>query len=91
MARIIGEVRPKFAFVENSPMLTSRGLGRVLGDLSELGYDARWGVVSAADAIFAAGDPCAYHLRERIWIVATDADGTRLAKRKSKRSYHEAQ
>ena len=74
MARIIGEVRPRFAFVENSPMLTSRGLGRVLGDLAEMGFDARWGVVSAADAIWLAGDPCLYHERERIWIVATDAN-----------------
>ena len=63
MARIIGEVRPRYAFVENSPMLTSRGLGTVLGDLAALGFDARWGVVSAADV----GAP---HLRERIWIVA---------------------
>ena len=66
MARIIGEVRPRFAFVENSPVLTSRGLGRVLGDLAEMGMDARWGVFAASDA----GAP---HLRERIWIVA-DAD-----------------
>ena len=63
MARIIGEVRPRYAFVENSPMLTSRGLGTVLGDLAAMGFDARWGVVSAADV----GAP---HLRERIWIVA---------------------
>lgn len=63
MARIIGEVQPRFAFVENSPMLTSRGLDRVLGDLSTLGYDAVWGVVGADDA----GAP---HRRERIWIVA---------------------
>lgn len=63
MARVIGEVRPPFAFVENSPVLTSRGLDRVLGDLAEMGYDARWGVVSAADV----GAP---HERERIWIVA---------------------
>src|SRR5690606_19439133 len=28
MARIIREVQPRFVFVENSPMLTSRGLGR---------------------------------------------------------------
>lgn len=63
MARIIREVQPRYAFVENSPMLTSRGLGRVLGDLAEMGFDAEWGVVSAADT----GAP---HLRERIWIVA---------------------
>ena len=63
MARIIGEVRPRFAFVENSPMLTVRGLGIVLGDLAALGYDARWGVLGADDA-------GAWHRRDRIWIVA---------------------
>jgi DNA (cytosine-5)-methyltransferase 1 len=63
MARIISEVRPRYVFVENSPMLTSRGLGRVLGDLATMGYDARWGVLGASDV----GSP---HRRERIWIVA---------------------
>lgn len=68
MARIVGEVRPRFVLVENSPLLVRRGLARVLGDLAALGYDARWGVLGAADA----GAP---HQRDRIWIVATDADG----------------
>jgi DNA (cytosine-5)-methyltransferase 1 len=63
MARIIREVGPRYCFVENSPMLTSRGLGRVLGDLAAMGYDARWGVLGAVDA----GAP---HKRDRIWIVA---------------------
>jgi len=63
MARIIGEVRPQYAFIENSPMLTIRGLETVLCDLAALGFDAKWGVVSAADV----GAP---HLRERIWIRA---------------------
>jgi DNA (cytosine-5)-methyltransferase 1 len=63
MARIIREVRPRFVFVENSPMLTSRGLGRVLGDLASMGFDARWGVLGAADV-------GANHQRDRIWIVA---------------------
>ena len=63
MARIVCEVRPEFVFVENSPMLTTRGLWRVLGDLAALGFDARWGVLGAA----ATGAP---HERERIWIVA---------------------
>jgi DNA (cytosine-5)-methyltransferase 1 len=63
MARIIGEVRPRFAFVENSPMLVTRGLERVLADLTAMGYDSRWGVISAADI-------GAKHKRERIWIVA---------------------
>jgi DNA (cytosine-5)-methyltransferase 1 len=69
-ARIIGEVRPRHVWVENSPVLTSRGLDRVCGDLAALGYDARWGVVSAADAIWASGTPAVYHKRERIWIHA---------------------
>jgi len=63
MARVVREVRPRFVFVENSPMLTSRGLGVVLGDLAAMGYDAEWGVLGAVDA----GAP---HKRERIWIVA---------------------
>ena len=63
MARIICEVRPRFAFVENSPMLTARGLGTVLGDLASMGFDARWGVLGAADV-------GANHQRDRIWIVA---------------------
>lgn len=49
MARIVREVRSRFVFVENSPMLTSRGLGRVLGDLAAMGYDAEWGVLGADD------------------------------------------
>ena len=69
MARIIREVQPRFVFVENSPMLTHRGLGSVLGSLAQMGFDARWGVYSAADA----GAP---HLRKRIWILG-DADGNR--------------
>ena len=61
MARVVREVEPCYVRVENSPMLTSRGLGVVLGDLASLGFDCRWCVISAADV----GAP---HLRERIWI-----------------------
>ncbi len=67
MARIVCEVRPRHVLVENSPMLTSRGLGVVLGDLAAMGYDARWGVLGAHHV----GAP---HKRDRIWIVARDAD-----------------
>lgn len=70
MARIIREVRPRFVFVENSPVLTSRGLGRVLGDLAEMGFHAEWGVLGASDF----GAP---HARKRIWVVA-HAEGERL-------------
>lgn len=63
MQRVIDEVRPPYVFVENVPMLRSRGLDRVLGDLASLGYDARWGCVSARQC-------GALHKRDRIWISA---------------------
>jgi DNA (cytosine-5)-methyltransferase 1 len=68
MHRVVCEVRPAFVFVENSPMLTSRGLGRVLGDLASVGYDAEWTVLGADDV----GAP---HRRERIWILAYAGSG----------------
>jgi len=65
--RLISEIRPDFAVVENVRNLLSgkRGtwFGRVLGDLAEIGYDAEWNVISAARV-------GARHLRERVWIVA---------------------
>lgn len=64
MARVISEVQPHYILVENSPMLTFRGLDRVLGDLAEMGYDARWGVLGA-DCLGAS-----IH-RKRIWILAS--------------------
>ncbi|WP_081036537.1 DNA cytosine methyltransferase [Pseudomonas corrugata] len=70
MARIVGEVRPAFVYVENSPLLVGRGLAVVLGDLTEMGYDAQWCIVSASDC----GAP---HQRDRIWIVANDSRGRR--------------
>ncbi|TDA64306.1 DNA cytosine methyltransferase [Sulfuricurvum sp. IAE1] len=63
MARIIGEVRPRYVLVENSPLLTLRGGDRVIGDLTALGYDCQWGVIGAHNT----GAP---HKRDRIWIVA---------------------
>ncbi|WP_338157245.1 DNA cytosine methyltransferase [Leptospira interrogans] len=63
MGRIIREVRPSFVFVENSPLLTRRGLDRVLGDLASMGFNAIWGVLGANHA----GAP---QKRERIWILA---------------------
>jgi hypothetical protein len=48
MARIIGEVRPRYIWVENSPLLVSRGLGLVLLDLAEMGYELRMGSCGSA-------------------------------------------
>jgi DNA (cytosine-5)-methyltransferase 1 len=71
MARIVGEVRPKYVFVENSPMLTFRGLGAVLADLASMRFDAEWGVFSAAEV-------GANHRRERIWIVGKSTEQSRF-------------
>jgi DNA (cytosine-5)-methyltransferase 1 len=74
LARIIGEVRPRFAIVENVSALTTRGLGTVLGDLAALGYDAEWHCIPAS----AVGAP---HRRDRIWIIAyPDADSRRQSR-----------
>ena len=67
MARVIGEVQPKYIFIENSPMLRTRGLQVVLKDVAEMGYDAKWGVIAAEEA----GAP---HKRERMWIKARQSN-----------------
>ena len=63
MHRIISEVRPRYAIIENVPMLTIRGGTRVIADLAEIGYDAEWQIIGADDV-------GAWHRRKRIWIVA---------------------
>lgn len=62
-ARIVGELQPRYVIVENVSNLLGRGLGRVLGDLAALGYDAEWCSLQAA----AVGLP---HFRDRVWILA---------------------
>lgn len=62
--RIIREVGPRFAFLENVPNLLAHDyFGEILGSLAEVGFDAEWGVVSAAEC-------GAWHRRERLWILA---------------------
>ena len=63
IARLVGELRPQYVIVENVSALLGRGLSRVLGDLSEIGYDAEWHCIPASYV----GAP---HRRDRIWIVA---------------------
>ncbi len=66
-ARIIGEVRPSFAVVENVSHLLAvdggAGFARVLADLAALGFDAWWDCLPAS----AVGAP---HRRDRIFLVA---------------------
>jgi len=63
-AKAIRALRPRYALIENVPMLANRGLNIVLADLAEAGYDAEWHNISAASV-------GAWHKRERIFIIAT--------------------
>ena len=62
--RLAVEIRPRFLWLENTPgVLVRDGIGTVLGELSEIGYDAEWMCVRASDV----GAP---HRRERVFIMA---------------------
>lgn len=61
--RLIKDVRPSWAIIENVSALRSKGLVTVLQDIYEIGYDAEWHCVPASSI----GAP---HQRDRIWIVA---------------------
>ena len=67
--RIIREVGPGLVILENVPGILVGSDGRppyggtVVGQLAEVGYDAEWRVISAADA----GAP---HLRNRWFLLA---------------------
>jgi len=65
-ARLVGEIRPKYAIFENVTNLLNGGGGdwfkRVLWDISEVGYDAEWHCIPASEL-------GAHHHRDRIWIV----------------------
>jgi DNA (cytosine-5)-methyltransferase 1 len=62
-ARLINELRPKYAIIENVGALRKNGLGIVLNDLAGLGYDAEWATITAESV----GYP---HQRERLFIIA---------------------
>ena len=68
IARLAGELRPRFVIVENVAGLLNRGMGRVLGDLAALGFHAEWHCIPATYV----GAP---HHRDRIWIVAHRDEG----------------
>jgi DNA (cytosine-5)-methyltransferase 1 len=71
IARINGEIRPRVVIVENVSALLSNGMGRVLGDLAALRYNAEWHCIQASRL----GAP---HDRDRVWIVAHTDEGGRL-------------
>lgn len=68
--RIIRELRPRIAVLENVAALLNRGMGRVIGGLAASGYDSEWDCFPAS----AFG---LYNDRDRVFIVAhrTEGDG----------------
>lgn len=64
MVHAVRVVRPQHAVVENVAALLDRGMGEVLGDLAESGYDSEW-------CCLPTGRPLG-HNRERVFIVADD-------------------
>ena len=70
----IGAIRPRLAVLENVRGHLTLGFGDVLADLASMGWDARWGIVRAAEA----GAP---HNRARLFILANpEHDGLDGAK-----------
>lgn len=63
LLRAVRVVRPFYAAVENVAALLGRGMGRVLGDLAEIRYDAEWHCIPA-------GRLGAPHIRDRVIILA---------------------
>lgn len=63
LMRVVRLVRPQFVLLENVSNLLANGMGIVLQELSCIGYDAEWSLVSAAEV-------GAVHRRERIFIIA---------------------
>ena len=67
MLRVISEIRPKFALIENVSAITFRGGARVVSDLAEIGYDTEWQTISAAYV-------GALHRRNRMWFISYPSD-----------------
>jgi len=62
--RIICLLQPRYVVLENVSAILSRGLGIVLGNLAEAGYNCEWCCIPAT---FIKG---ACHQRDRWWLIA---------------------
>jgi len=62
IVRLAKEIKPQFIFLENVPAITTRGGLQVVREVTEMGYDCRWCVISAASV-------GALHRRERWFLL----------------------
>lgn len=67
IVRLAKEIKPTFLFLENVSAIRTRGLDRVIEELTEVGYDLRWCMLSASDV-------GAKHKRERWFLLAARRD-----------------
>lgn len=70
IARLVSETNPQFVFLENVPAIRTRGLNCIVQTFTELGYDCRWTIVSAAEV-------GAVHIRKR-WFLLAHTNSFRL-------------
>jgi len=73
--RVICLLQPQYVVLENVSAILSRGLGIVLGNLAEAGYNCEWCCIPAT---FIKG---ACHQRDRWWLVAypsSVSDGSQI-------------
>jgi DNA (cytosine-5)-methyltransferase 1 len=78
--RLAGIIRPRWLLLENVAALLSRGLGTVLREMAEIGYDAEWHCIPASHV----GAP---HRRDRIFIICSPLADT--ADQRGKERYAE--
>lgn len=73
--RTIDAINPMYVFLENSPRIRTRGRHVVIAELVARGYAWR-------DGTLAASDVGAWHVRDRWWLLAANADGLRELQQK---------
>ena len=82
MLRIVDDIRPKYVFMENSPVFIRHGSALVAGVLSAMGYASSVGRLGASDI---GGS----HHRKRAWLLANSGEVglSRVGPQKQKNEY----
>lgn len=70
--RLTKEIKPQFIFLENVSAITTRGGLEVIQEVTSLGYDCRWCVISAESI-------GALHQRKRWFLLAKSNQGETVA------------